>query len=361
MTVSRGSVGVWASLAVMGVCLARTESVSAQVVPYRVGTTFTFATKPVDSDIRPDFERVLTVTAVSPEETRMDDSWSYIERTTGKPRSFIYHRTFSRRETAFARRIWMAEVSGDTAQHRGTSYMMASSTVMRLLRSNGEVGVTLLYYRDVEDAGTLQRVEPAAVPVSILVNGQRYAVPAIHARLTVLGGAPSGPSSYDLWFADDTNHAWLLRSHVMQGGVAGSQDLVRVDWTDAGTQSQLARAMTTSCRAQIYGIHFATGSADVTPESAPTLDEIADLLRREPGWRITIEGHTDSIGGSAYNQSLSDRRAAAVKDTLVARYKIEPGRLTTVGFGLGRPIETNATLAGRARNRRVELTRVCTA
>lgn len=344
----------------MWLALASAASLSAQAIPYRAGMAFTFATKPVDSDIRPDFERVLTITAVSPDETRMDDSWSYIEKATGKPRSFIYHRTFSRRETAFARRIWMAEVSGDTAQHRGTSYMMASSTVMRLLRSTGQVEVTLLYYRDAEDAGMLQRVEPGPVPVSILVNGERQNIPAIHARLAVLGATAAGPTSYDLWFADDTSHAWILRSHVIQGGVAGSQDLVRVDWTDANTQSQLAQAMTSSCRAQIYGIHFGTGSADVTPESTPTLDEIANLLRHEPGWRITIEGHTDSIGGSAYNQNLSDRRAAAVKDTLVARYKIEPDRLTTKGFGLAHPIETNATLAGRARNRRVELARVCT-
>lgn len=335
-------------------------SVTAQAIPYRPGVTLTFATKPVDSDVRPDFERLLTITSVSPEETRVDDYWSYAPKTTGKTFSYTYHRTFSRRETAFARSIWLGEISGDTAQHRGTSYMMASSTVMRMLRTSGEVNVTLLYYNDIQRSGTLQRVEPATVPVSILVNGKRQMVPAIHAHMDAVSLTTPG-SGYDFWFLDDTSHAWILRSHSVEHGKAGSQDLVRVDWTDNDTKAQLATAMTTSCRAQVYGIHFATASAEVSPASTPTLDEIADLLRHQPSWRITIEGHTDSIGGPAYNQDLSQRRASAVKDTLIARYKIDGTHLSTAGFGLTRPVETNTTLAGRARNRRVELVRPCSA
>ncbi len=359
-TASRSALNGLAVLAVGCLAvLACPGAMTAQTIPLRVGMTFTFATKPVDSNVRPDFERLLTVTAVSADETQIDDYWSYAPKTTGKTASYTYHRTFSRRETAFARSIWWGEVSGDTAQHRGTSYMMASSTVMQRLRAAGQVNVTLIYYTDIEKSGTLQRVEPTAVPVSILINGQRQTVPAIHARLTAVSAMAAAPSVYDLWFADDTARAWLLRSHVIEGGVPGSQDLVRIDWTDPGTKAQLADAMTTSCRAQVYGIHFATASANVTPASTPTLDAIAELLRQQPAWRITIEGHTDSIGGAAYNQDLSNRRSAAVKDTLVARYKIEAGRLATVGFGLTRPIETNTTLAGRARNRRVELVRAC--
>jgi OmpA family len=339
---------------------ARPDAINAQAIPFRVGMTFTFATKPVDSDVRPDFERVLTVMAVSPDEARVDDYWSYAPKPTGTMTSYTYHRAFSRRETAFARRIWMGEMSGDTAQHRGTSYMMASSTIMQHLRADGQVNITLLHY-NIEESGTLQRVEPTTVPVSILINGHPETVPAIHARVAATRPMATAPSVYDLWFADDTARAWVVRSHVIEGGVPGSQDLVRIDWTDAGTGAHLADAMKTACRAQVYGIHFATASADVTLASTPTLDQIAALLRQEPTWQITIEGHTDSIGGAAYNQDLSNRRAAAVKDTLVAHYKIEPRRLSTAGFGLTKPIETNTTLAGRARNRRVELARPCSA
>jgi outer membrane protein OmpA-like peptidoglycan-associated protein len=329
----------------------------AQAIPFGVGMTYTFATKPVDSAVRPDFERLLTLTAVSPEETHIDDFVSYAPKATGKTMSGTYHRTFSRRETAFSRRIWLGGMSNDTAEHRGTSYMMASSTVMQRLRAAGEVEITLLYSK-VELSGTLHRVEATTIPVSILINGQRETVPTIHARLS--GTAPGTPATvYDLWFADDTVRAWMVRSQVVENGIPGSQDLVRVDWTNPETKTRLDQAMRTSCRVQIYGIHFATASADVTPESTPTLDQIAELLRQEPTWQVTVEGHTDSIGGATYNQDLSNRRAAAVKDTLVARYKIGPARLATAGYGLTRPIETNTTLAGRARNRRVELVRVC--
>jgi outer membrane protein OmpA-like peptidoglycan-associated protein len=74
---------------------------------------------------------------------------------------------------------------------------------------------------------------------------------------------------------------------------------------------------------------------------------------------VTIEGHTDSIGGPRYNQDLSERRAAALKGELVGRHKVAPVRLGTRGFGASRPLEPNTTLEGRARNRRVELVRPC--
>jgi outer membrane protein OmpA-like peptidoglycan-associated protein len=70
-----------------------------------------------------------------------------------------------------------------------------------------------------------------------------------------------------------------------------------------------------------------------------------------------VEGNTDNIGGDAYNLDLSKRRAAAVKEALVTQYHIAADRLSTNGFGASHPIETNDTLEGRARNRRVELTR----
>jgi len=75
-----------------------------------------------------------------------------------------------------------------------------------------------------------------------------------------------------------------------------------------------------------------------------------------PGWKLTITGHTDNIGGHKYNLDLSQRRSAAVKRALVERYHIDPNRLSISGDGDSDPIDTNDTLEGRARNRRVELT-----
>ena len=97
----------------------------------------------------------------------------------------------------------------------------------------------------------------------------------------------------------------------------------------------------------------------VPPGRRSSLSEIAGVLTRETGWRITIEGHTDDFGTDTYNQDLSARRAAAVRDALVRDFGVAAGRLTTTGFGETRPRETNETIAGRARNRRVELVRDC--
>ena len=93
--------------------------------------------------------------------------------------------------------------------------------------------------------------------------------------------------------------------------------------------------------------------------STPALTAIADLLRRQPQLLPSIEGHTDNIGSDSYNQDLSTRRAAAVKEALVRDFAVVPERLSSPGFGERRPVEPNETIAGRARNRRVELVRDC--
>jgi outer membrane protein OmpA-like peptidoglycan-associated protein len=110
-------------------------------------------------------------------------------------------------------------------------------------------------------------------------------------------------------------------------------------------------------KVDIYGIYFDFASDHLKPESTPVLEEIAGVLTSNPEWKLTVSGHTDNVGGDPYNLDLSKRRAAAVKLELVTRYHITPERLSTDGFGASRPVDTNDTLAGRARNRRVELTR----
>jgi outer membrane protein OmpA-like peptidoglycan-associated protein len=87
------------------------------------------------------------------------------------------------------------------------------------------------------------------------------------------------------------------------------------------------------------------------------LNEIAQVMRQHPDWRLGVEGHTDNIGGDAFNLDLSKRRAAAVKQALVTQYNVASGRLSTSGSGASSPVETNDTIEGRARNRRVELVR----
>jgi len=103
------------------------------------------------------------------------------------------------------------------------------------------------------------------------------------------------------------------------------------------------------------GILFATGKADVQPESRPVLKEIASTLKQHADLAILIEGHTDNVGSPASNLTLSDARAAAVKAALVADFGVDGARITTKGLGDTNPSVPNATAAGRAQNRRVEV------
>lgn len=104
-----------------------------------------------------------------------------------------------------------------------------------------------------------------------------------------------------------------------------------------------------------HGILFATGKADVQPESRSVLKEIAATLKQHADLKILIEGHTDNVGTPASNLTLSDARAAAVKAALVLEYAVDGSRITTKGLGDTKPALPNVTAAGRAQNRRVEV------
>lgn len=100
-------------------------------------------------------------------------------------------------------------------------------------------------------------------------------------------------------------------------------------------------------------VEFASDSAVVRSIYSEQLAEVAALLQAEPDTDLLLTGHTDSTGSAAYNQQLSERRAAAVKSYILAQYEIEASRITTTGRGEHEPLESNASEAGRAANRRV--------
>jgi outer membrane protein OmpA-like peptidoglycan-associated protein len=100
-------------------------------------------------------------------------------------------------------------------------------------------------------------------------------------------------------------------------------------------------------------IRFETGKATIDPASNHILDEVAEILKANPGiTKMTIEGHTDSVGDAALNKQLSQDRADAVK-TYIAGKGIDAGRMDAKGFGAEQPIASNDTEDGRATNRRV--------
>jgi OmpA-OmpF porin, OOP family len=103
------------------------------------------------------------------------------------------------------------------------------------------------------------------------------------------------------------------------------------------------------------GILFATGKAELQPESRPVLKEIASTMKKYGDLKILIEGHTDNVGAAASNLSLSDARAAAVKAALMSDFGLDGARITTKGFGDTKPAAPNTSAVGRAQNRRVEI------
>lgn len=254
--------------------------------------------------------------------------------------------------------------------------------------------------------GRIGRAEPEPVMVPVLVNDVRTELPAIHATGDFAGEAA------EFFFLDDPGNPLTLKFRIgigavppmgkemvelcltVQGAAPGmaealcgrkeggdSETLQVVKIThrcappapteaavgESGAEGGAAAAMPSPAAADlagalaergtvaIYDIHFSFDSDEIREESAPRLQEIAEVLTHHPDWRLGVYGHTDSIASDAYNLDLSERRAAAVKNALVTRYGIDPARLVTAGLGETQPRDSNDTLEGRARNRRVEL------
>jgi len=101
-------------------------------------------------------------------------------------------------------------------------------------------------------------------------------------------------------------------------------------------------------------VTFAFDKSDIRERFFPVLSAVANTLNAYPATFVDVIGHTDSIGSDAYNQALSERRAAAVADFVQRRERI-PARLYVAGRGKSEPIASNATVQGRAENRRVEI------
>jgi outer membrane protein OmpA-like peptidoglycan-associated protein len=228
--------------------------------------------------------------------------------------------------------------------------------------------------KDLADMGkadcTMRRVGAGLTAFPVLLNNQRVSLPAIHSQCTTDDGVN------DFYFLDDPDNplalAWKLagsdtlqlvkiayppQSLPAHPGAQNAGASGAPGGAGGGGGQQIEQELKQKGQAEVYGIYFDFASDKIKPESEPVLRAIADALNHNPTWKLRVEGHTDNIGGDEYNMNLSQRRAEAVKLALVTRYHIVADRLTPQGFGATRPKESNDTLAGRARNRRVELVR----
>jgi len=119
--------------------------------------------------------------------------------------------------------------------------------------------------------------------------------------------------------------------------------------------AEMQKSISSSGKVAIYGILFDFNKADIKPESAPTLTEMASLLKAKSNLKVLVVGHTDNVGTFEFNEDLSKRRAKAVVAELAAKHGIDAARLTPLGASFMAPVTTNSTEEGRSLNRRVEL------
>jgi outer membrane protein OmpA-like peptidoglycan-associated protein len=216
---------------------------------------------------------------------------------------------------------------------------------------------------------TLHRVETADLAVPVLLNDQRVELPALHAMCTLDDGQEA-----HIYYLDQPANPLTLAFQL--GPLSSRLQTIKImlpppekqeapapgpassgGGGGGGGGSQMETALAEKKPVEIYGIYFDFNKATIKPESEVVLQQIAGIMQKNPDWKLDVRGHTDNIGDDNFNLGLSQRRAAAVKDALVTRYKIAPDRLATSGYGSSQPIETNKTMEGRARNRRVELQR----
>ena len=154
-------------------------------------------------------------------------------------------------------------------------------------------------------------------------------------------------------------NAAVTRGNTLELQIPGfgkSATLVTAIRVAAGGK-KLYDALAASGRVATQGILFDVSSDHIRGESTPTLKEIAEMLQAHPDLKLTIEGHTDNTGSAAGNQTLSEKRAAAVRQYLIDTYHVDGGRLQSAGFGATKPVSSNDTPEGRQNNRRVELVR----
>lgn len=392
--------------------MAAFAAAAAPPIPLCPGLTIVTAVSQPDGD----YESIKTVVAVDDtgmrlkysSEARFSDIFSAQPPTV---RQVNVYRTVLAKDLATAtsyQQIFM-EKSDETIP--GTTAIGVSAAVLKALKTTGKARINISnaygglqlkadrnvmpnYYQYMQPV-TLARSSAGPATLSVLVNETPADLPIVRAEGDSFGQKLEflilddeknpialsfriGVGALKPLTADERKYCESLRKSGAdpasmpaalhcdrpEGGDRDSLRVVKIKYacatpasTTAAPGSELERALAEKGAVDVYSIYFSFNSDALRDESEPTLKEIADVLKRHAAWKLRVTGHTDGVGGDDYNLDLSRRRAAAVKKSLVSRYGIDAARLTTTGAGKSQPKDSNDTLEGRARNRRVELVR----
>ncbi len=179
-----------------------------------------------------------------------------------------------------------------------------------------------------------------------------------HSGESINGGTIPFGNSCTNWgqtikFAKDNKEIWI---YVQMSGEGEGYDMVIAEKEDMNQDIQANEMFDkiNSGDALTLYINFESGKSAIKSESQSIVDELYKMLSSNPTLKIIIEGHTDNVGNSASNKTLSEQRATSVKASLV-NTGISASRIKSVGFGQDKPIADNSTEDGKAKNRRVEI------
>jgi outer membrane protein OmpA-like peptidoglycan-associated protein len=382
---NRGTCGIALAMFALGTApLPATGSAPAKI-PLCAGLTIVTAISQREGD----YESIKTVTAIEGEEVQLRYSAERPpERLGGGVRlqKLIVPRVIRVQDLLDARQYEQIFGVNIPTKMAGTTAIGVSRAVFLALKTKGAAALDMFDIPpalpgasvkvatdpkehpnvfDYAETYQLRRLESGPVTLHVIVNDTLTELPTIHA---------TGRSDYygykaEFFILDDEDNPLALKwrlgigagSGANLGGDRDTLQVIKIAYACSGTTahlSELERALAATGHADVYSIFFSFNSDALREESEPTLREIGAIMRRHPDWKLSVAGHTDSVGGDAPNLDLSKRRAASVKSALVSRFGVTADRLVTDGHGRSRPIDTNATEEGRARNRRVELVRL---
>jgi outer membrane protein OmpA-like peptidoglycan-associated protein len=359
---------------------------TSALVPMKAGLAVTSASS---TKGRPDYETTISVRGIS--SSGIDVDFTYFGPRAGTSEKAHTSPSNSVRDIVTQRKVLSQDLAGaheqvlyyggqDPHVFPGTTSLRISADVFKQLKSPGgapfryhvtpppsmqglvsnlldkaQSGSGNLSLQDMAGEGstlvecTLQRASPDDIAYPVILNDKPVELPAIR------GDCKSDKDDLRVYILDEFNDPLLLASSSRLGHFSG--EIVRINFPQEKAVNPIEQDLKQSGRAQVYGIYFDFASATLRSQSQIVLAQIAKAMRDNPSWRLDVEGHTDNIGGDAFNLDLSRRRSAAVVQALNTQYRIPSDRFTSQGFGASKPVDTNDTLEGRARNRRVELVR----
>jgi outer membrane protein OmpA-like peptidoglycan-associated protein len=334
------------------------------------------------ADEQGDYESMKQVTRIEPSGTTLSYHADLPQGQNSSPKQADVTRTVLAEDLLSAHDYSEHFGPNDPLTYPGTTAISASRDVLAELKTSGHTnfsfrpvgargavaslvgglaGIAAISSKDLggdalekigKEECVLQRASDGLFAFPVLLNEERNVLPAVHAHCTT----DDGPA--DFYILDQAAYPLMLSFKLGQGS---QLQVIKITYPAQMKQTaapdKLEQDLQEKKKVEIYGIYFNFASDRLKPESTPVLQEIARVMQAHRDWKLSVSGHTDNIGGDVYNLDLSKRRTVAVKQALVTEYSIAPERLATDGYGASRPVDTNGTLEGRARNRRVELVR----